>query len=132
MERRRHERVELVRVPGEKGLVRVWVFKPEDQLDALACVILDSSASGLRILVNSSEPLEATRYRLSLLTDAPAGERAALTCIVKTAWCDPKDKMGCVAGVEFEDESHAVSRFIDANPPTADSTSWIRCTLARA
>jgi hypothetical protein len=129
-ERRKHARRECFFIAADNERVPVWVFTPaEHGDDAHAGVVLDFSDTGVRVLTSSSHPLEANRYQMSLLVDAPADGVQKVECIVTRAWSEPDGSRGFLSGMHFEDNTEGAAAFIAANPPSSKDRSWIRCSL---
>lgn len=131
-EKRSHERTHFFLVPTEQERVRFWVFKPDDELDARAGVILDVGEGGLRVLVDPSAPLNGTHYRVRVIAVEAPASAPPMTCRMKLAWCEPDGNLGYMAGLQFEDEAGEVVRYVSARPPTSERRTWICCTLRDA
>ena len=130
VEKRRHERTHFFLVPTEQERVRFWVFKPADELESRAGVVLDASESGLRILVDPSGEFGGGHHRVRLLVDPASGTwKMPLECTMKLVWCEPDGNMGYMAGMQFEEGAGDVVSYIAAHPPSSERRSWICCTL---
>jgi hypothetical protein len=130
-DKRRHERTHFFLVPTEQERVRYWVFKPEDEIDARAGVILDMSEGGLKILVDPSGPVAALSYRVRILVE-PGGWTRPLECTMRLVWSEPDGNHGYMAGFKFESGAEDVLRYISTNPPSIERRTWICCTLRDA
>lgn len=103
-ERRRDDRTILLRLSGAGAGDRLWRFKPADEAGARACVVLDVSASGVRLLVEPLGEIENGDYVLRILPDR--------RCIVRLIWSKYDRLPGVEAGFVFAGDAAAVRDFL--------------------
>jgi len=127
-ERRRHSRTEFFLVPTDKERQRVWVFKPEGADHSRGALVLENSDTGMRVLVDPSEPLHPGRYRLAFLANE-SPPRELEHCMVTCQWTTPDGALGHFAGLRFDERADEAVRFLSANGPNPEARAWPRCLV---
>lgn len=131
IEHRTRRRVEFFRVPAQGGQVPVWVFKPDDAIDASAGLVVDMGEGGLQVLTASDDPLDGARYEIQLLL----GEGDAVPRFrgrVARVWAREAGLAGRLTGLRFEQARSDAEAFIRAWQASAAQPSWVRCVLLPA
>jgi hypothetical protein len=129
-DQRRYERTAFFLVPTGREPERVWVFKPQDELDARAGLVLEMSDGGLRLLVEAEEALADGRYHLRLLPIEMQGiDPADLKCELRLVWSRTEGQLGHYAGFEFEGDASRIVAYLRAQALSIEQRSWMRCLV---
>ena len=131
-EKRKDRRVEFFLVPAAHKLFPVWVFKPENESEAHAGLILNISSGGVQILTDRRRPLEAGRYTLHVLSQEAEGAGSRLETTVARLWTHPECSLYERSGFGFESGADRLLQYLDAHVPQVEDHDWLRCTLTEA
>jgi len=128
MDHRRHRRVEFFVVAEHREQVPVWVFKPDDAIDAAAGLVVNLSDGGLQVLTASDVALDRSTYEIQLLL----GEDASVARFrggVTRVWPREASSAGRLNGFSFDEVRSSAEDFIGAYRSRAQDRQWIRCLL---
>ena len=128
VEQRLHRRVECFLVQAEQEHLPVWVFKPDDALQAHAGLVLNVSDGGLQVLTGTDDSLTGATYDVQLLLgedDSVPRFRGRATRV----WTRPSSIAGHLSGLRFDEPDSSAEDFIRSYLGTAPGRAWVRCVL---
>ena len=128
IEQRLHRRVECFLVQAEQEQLPVWVFKPDDAVEAHAGLVLNLSDGGLQVLTGTDDPLTADTYDVQLLLgedDSVPRFRGRATRV----WTRPSSTTGYLSGLHFDERASSAEDFIRSYLGSAGGGAWVRCVL---
>ena len=124
-EKRAHERAQFFLINDGREFLPVWVFRPVDDNDALACLVIDLSPGGVQVISEKHDVEPGQHCRLAFLTE----DRSQYPGIdARLVWSRADKGLHAYSGLEFTSKTDdTIDRIIDSL--RNGSARYLRCTL---